>query len=70
MTFAEDLLSYLERGIDVQHRRLVGYRAFESGEVYKHYWEEIVKWRQDIPAKLKAVDTVVPATWGIVPSEL
>jgi len=69
MTFAEELQRYLERGIDLQHRRLEGYRAFENGEVYKHYWEESVKWRQDIPAKLKAPDAVVPATWGIVPSE-
>ena len=68
MTFAEELQRYLSLGIDLQHRRLEGYRAFESGEVYKHYWEEIVKWRQDIPAKLKAVDAVVPATWGTAPA--
>ena len=67
MSFDVELRRYLECGITLQHRRLEQYRAFESGEVYKHYWEEMVKWKQDIPAKFKALDVVVPATWDIAP---
>lgn len=68
MSFEVELRHYLERGIDLQHRRLEWAR-FKNGKQYQSQLEECVKWRQEVLVRFEGAPTL-PATWGILPTYL
>jgi hypothetical protein len=71
ISFAEELQRYLERGIDLQHRRLERTRLLAStGEPYQQQYEERVKWRQEVATRVAESRPVTPATWDILPTYL
>lgn len=67
MSFEAELQRYLERGIDLQHRRLEWIRRLKNGDPYQNQWEERVKWKQEVITKVSESRLMVPATWDILP---
>lgn len=70
MSFEVELRRYLERGIDLQHRRLEWIRRLKNGDPYQNQWEERVKWKQEVITKVSESRLMVPATWDILPTYL
>jgi len=67
MSFEVELQRYLERGIDLQHRRLERIRCLAStGDPYQRQYEERVKWRQEVVARADN-HLPLPAIWDILP---
>lgn len=69
MSFESELKRYLERGIDLQHRRLEWTRYLKTGERYQDQYEERVKWRQEVLVRVDS-HLMLPATWDILPGHL
>lgn len=67
MSMEAELRRYLERGIDLQHRRLERIRYLKTGEPYQNQYEERVKWRQEVRYNVRPDAPVRPAIWEIVP---
>jgi len=67
MSIETELRRYLDRGIDLQHRRLERIRCLKNGEPYQNQYEERVKWRQEVPYNIRLDMPVLPATWEILP---
>jgi len=70
MNFDAELRRYLDRGIDLQHRRLERIRLLKNGQPYQNQFEERVKWKQDVPYNIRLDLPVLPATWEILPTYL
>ena len=67
MSFEAELRRYLERGIDLQHRRIEYHRYLKDGSPYQQCVEERVKWRQDVRYNVRPDSPMRPAIWEIVP---
>ena len=67
MSFADELQRHLALGMDLQHRRSEFIRRRDGKQYQTQWWEERIRWRQEVLVNPDDIPAFIPATWKFLP---